>query len=417
MESVQQTPQKPEDDSEGFQRKLLEARLKYEASPVIRSDRINGLSLENEESITNAIPPEAVKVEEEEDDEDTAIVKQKAEIFQRRLLESQLQYGQSTSSRLVDPSPSIITQVDASEDEDTKRQQEQFQQSLLKARIRYDRTKEMTRQQEHFQRSLLKARIAFEKKNGFNVRPGNSHSKSNGSDKKEETNLEDDTIVKYTKSNTVDRRSAMRLALSSILLAGTPRNTRAFDKTFPTDLSEGDEQTKGITLGSRSTTMQRKQAAEQAKAKMNQNLVNFNVKNDFVPAVTWGMALWLLLGSRSNPLATPLANLVYDDKEEKWLQDRNNGLFAAPPLPFLLLLTVVFLILGTMTQFVLLQLSDGDSGVCAQLAGVSLIGGGFLEIGRIASGEKRMTSDELDRAVQLKDEFDEFAEKRLIAWW
>jgi hypothetical protein len=412
LESMQQTSQKVGEDSEVFQRKLLEARLKYEAAPVIRSDYINGLSL-SDGPVTNAVPPKAVK--DEEEDEYDAIMKQKAEMFQRRLLQSQLQYGQSTSSEPVDPSPSIGTQADASVDDDMKCQQEQFQQSLLKARIGYDKTKEMTRHQEQFQRSLLKARIRFEKKNEFSsVRSGNGHSKSSGSDTKEGTILEDDTIVKYTNSNTVDRRAAMRLALSSILLAGTPRNAKAFDKTFPTDLSEGDEQTKGITLGSRSNSMQRKQAAEQAKAKMNQNLVNFNVKNDFVPAVTWGMALWLLLGSRSNPLATPLANLLYDEKEEKWLQDRNSGLFASPPLPFLLLLTVVFLILGTITQFVFLQLADGDSGVCAQLAGVSLIGGGFLEIGRIASGEKQMTRDELDRAIQLKEEFNEFAEKRLI---
>mmetsp|Transcript_5157 Transcript_5157/g.12421 ORF Transcript_5157/g.12421 Transcript_5157/m.12421 type:complete len:178 (+) Transcript_5157:730-1263(+) len=89
------------------------------------------------------------------------------------------------------------------------------------------------------------------------------------------------------------------------------------------------------------------------------------------------------------------------------------GFFSAPPLPFLVLLGFVFLILGTATQYVLLQLAEGDSGVCGQLAGVSLIGGGFFEIGRIASGEKRMTRDEKDRAVQLNEEFNEFAENRL----
>ncbi|KAL3915898.1 MAG: hypothetical protein SGILL_005432 [Bacillariaceae sp.] len=167
-------------------------------------------------------------------------------------------------------------------------------------------------------------------------------------------------------------------------------------------------------IGQRSNSLQRKRAAEENKAKMNQNLVNFNVRNDLIPSMTWGAALWFLSGSRSNPLATPMANLIYDKKDEKWLQDRNDGLFASPPLPFLLLLSLVFLCLGTVTQFLLLQLAEGDSGVCGQLAGVSLIGGGFFEIGRIASGEKRMTRDELDRAVELNDEFDEFVEKRLI---
>lgn len=74
----------------------------------------------------------------------------------------------------------------------------------------------------------------------------------------------------------------------------------------------------------------------------------------------------------------------------------------------------MFVCLGTATQFLLLQLAEGDSGVCGQLAGVALIGGGFFEIGRIASGEKRMTRDELDRAEQLKDEFEDFASKRLV---
>ena len=45
---------------------------------------------------------------------------------------------------------------------------------------------------------------------------------------------------------------------------------------------------------------------------------------------------------------------------------------------------------------------------------MSLIGGIFLEIGRIASGEKGLTREEMDRAVMLKKEFDEFAERRLI---
>jgi hypothetical protein len=188
----------------------------------------------------------------------------------------------------------------------------------------------------------------------------------------------------------------------------------AFDKTFPTELTENDKDFNVVTMGKRSNSIQRKQVAELAKAQMNQNLIEFNGNNDLVPSLTWGAALWLLSGSRSNPLATPLANVIYDETNEKWLQDRNAGLFASPPLPFLLLLGVVFLCLGTVTQFLLLQLAEGDRGVCGQLAGVALIGGGFLEIGRIASGEKRMTRDELDRAVKLKEEFEEFAEKRLI---
>jgi len=120
-------------------------------------------------------------------------------------------------------------------------------------------------------------------------------------------------------------------------------------------------------------------------------------------------------GSRNSPIVTPLANIIYDQNDEKhiWLRDRNEGLFASPPLPFLFLLSFLFLCIGFFTQFSLLQLSEGDSVVCGQLAGVSVIGSGFFEIGRIANGEKRMTRNEKDRAVQLKEDFDKFAENRL----
>jgi hypothetical protein len=225
------------------------------------------------------------------------------------------------------------------------------------------------------------------------------------------------TVLPESHGNPITRTQALQ-SLSALFLTTTVASTstaaHAFDKSFPDELTQDDEQAKTVTIGQRSNSLQRKQAAEETKAKMNQNLVDFNVRNDLLPSVTWGAALWLLGGSRSNPLTTPLANVLYDERDERWLQDRNAGLFASPPVPFLLLLSLVFLCLGTATQFVLLQLAEGDSGVCGQLAGVSLIGGGFLEIGRIASGEKRMTRDELDRAVELKNEFDEFARKRLI---
>ena len=83
-------------------------------------------------------------------------------------------------------------------------------------------------------------------------------------------------------------------------------------------------------------------------------------------------------------------------------------------LPFLLVLGGVFAILGVLTQFLLLQLAEGDSDVCLQLAGVSLIGGATLELGRIASGEKQVTRDEMDRSMQLRHEFAEFANRRLV---
>jgi hypothetical protein len=211
------------------------------------------------------------------------------------------------------------------------------------------------------------------------------------------------------------------VVISASIASSTIQPVHAFDRNFPMELTENDDQDQAnnpiIMTGGRTTAQQRKLQAEVKKSKERENLVNFNLKNDLAPAAVWGGALWLLLGSRSNPLATPLANLVYgkDNNDEQWLNDRNAGLFAAPPPAFLVLLGIVFLGLGTLTQLFVLQLSEGDSGVCAQLAGVALINGVFFEIGRIASGEKRMTRDELDRAVELKQEFEEFAGKRLVA--
>lgn len=228
------------------------------------------------------------------------------------------------------------------------------------------------------------------------------------------TDPEDDRGSLIGCQTPLDRRKALvsMLHVGPVAWSVVPL-AQAYDRTFPEELTETDRST--ITMGSRLNSQQRATAAY-ATAKANQsNLQNFNIRNDLVPSLVWGVALWLLSGSRSNPLATPLANLLYDDKEEEWLRDRNDGLFSVPPLAFLLLLGGVFVVLGVATQFLLLQLAEGDSDVCLQLAGVSLIGGGTLELGRIASGEKRATRDEMDRSMQLREEFAEFAKQRLTS--
>lgn len=224
-----------------------------------------------------------------------------------------------------------------------------------------------------------------------------------------------------TASAIQSRKQALR-SMSTVVLAGlvsstiAPSRSNAYDASFPvelTDVDKNDEKNTGVLIGKRSNAQQRKLQAGESKKQLDKNLATFSVKKDLLPSLTWGLAFFFGSGSRSNPLVRPLANLIYDEKEEKWLQERNLGLFSALPFEFLLLQGVIFFILGGITEFTLLQLSDGDSGVCAQLAGVALINGGFFEIGRIASGEKRLTRDENDRAVQLEDEFAEFAEKRL----
>jgi hypothetical protein len=216
----------------------------------------------------------------------------------------------------------------------------------------------------------------------------------------------------------LDRRKAFA-ALSTLatgaLIKGTVKPVNAFDRSFPDELTGTDRQPIVIAPGSRLSSQQRATAAaERAKANRS-NLQNFNLENDLGPSLAWGTALWLLLGSRSNPLATPIANLLYDPKDEAWLRDRNDGLFAPLPFEFLFILSFVFGFLGFVTQFSLLQLAQGDSEVCLQLAGVTLIGGATLELGRIASGEKSATRDENDRSNQLQQEFAEFANARLTS--
>jgi hypothetical protein len=232
--------------------------------------------------------------------------------------------------------------------------------------------------------------------------------------KKNNNLLEDAKELSSVKSKS--RRKV--LAATTLLATAVLSNQRvdAFDRTFPDELADSDNFQKVVTLGSRSNLQQRTTMAKEKDLARKENLtINSFRRDDLIPSITWGGALWFLSGSRSNPLATPIANVLYDEKDADWLKDRNAGLFAALPFEFLLLLGGVFVVLGLLTQFLLLQLAEGDSTVCFQLAGVSLIWGGFFEIGRLASGEKRVTRDEFDRRVQLNGEFEEFANNRILA--
>jgi hypothetical protein len=130
-------------------------------------------------------------------------------------------------------------------------------------------------------------------------------------------------------------------------------------------------------------------------------------------SVLWGTALWFLSGSRSNPITTPLANLIYDSKQEVWLQDRNDGLFANLPWEYFIILAVVFVALGFGADVFVSTIVEGDRTISLQLAGVCLIGGCSLELGRISSGAKKQTREESDRSVQLEIEFNSFADNRL----
>jgi len=131
-------------------------------------------------------------------------------------------------------------------------------------------------------------------------------------------------------------------------------------------------------------------------------------------ASTWALALWFASGSRSSPVVTPIANLLYDESKEDWLADRNDGYFGDLPLSFMAILSAVFVFCGIIADRLVYFLADGDAEVSLQLAGVSVIGGAVWEVGRLATKEKKQTRQEYERDVILYQEFEDFANKRII---
>lgn len=207
------------------------------------------------------------------------------------------------------------------------------------------------------------------------------------------------------------RRSVLlgSITVSTALLTTAPDARRsaanAFDKkAYPLELQAPNE---------KDAFDSRERMVKQIRNKEAKRASNPLVETPLLSSMLWGGALWFLSGSRSNPLATPLANVIYNVKQEKWLQDRNEGLFASLPWEFLIILSFVFVALGYGTDALISALAEGDRTISLQLAGVSLIGGCSLELGRIASGEKKLTRQESDRESQLEAEFASFASERL----
>ena len=209
-------------------------------------------------------------------------------------------------------------------------------------------------------------------------------------------------------------KTSLGVATIAALGSSKPQAANALDRTFPDELTDLDPKMVEISKTSRLNSQQRGVVAQQ-EAQRRQTLQTYNLKDDGLPSVVWGGALWFLTGSRSNPLITPLGNVLYDAEKEEWLKDRNNGLFAPPPIELLALSGFIFVWLGVLTEFIVLQLTGGDVNISLQLAGVTILNGFFLEIGRIAAGDKQDTKEENDRALQLQEEFQEFADKRLQA--
>ncbi|KAL7471882.1 hypothetical protein ACHAXS_012189 [Conticribra weissflogii] len=211
----------------------------------------------------------------------------------------------------------------------------------------------------------------------------------------------------------------------------------AFDRTFPTELEYKPSEAE---TSSTSISKLKEERISVQKAKIKQTKEEFrtdpfgmtgltqqsqrsnnaledgdnNIGLTVAGGMVWALALWFVSGSRSNPLVTPLANIFYDEGKEEWLKDRNEGFFGDVPPPFLGVLTTIFIFLGVVADRAVYFLTDGDAAVSLQLAGVSAISGAFWEVGRIAAGEKGATREEFERDAELKREFEEFAEKRIV---
>mmetsp|Transcript_13328 Transcript_13328/g.20219 ORF Transcript_13328/g.20219 Transcript_13328/m.20219 type:complete len:346 (-) Transcript_13328:426-1463(-) len=206
--------------------------------------------------------------------------------------------------------------------------------------------------------------------------------------------------------------NAFLISVIGSTLSGSDNKANAFEKTFPSDLEVID----GLDLEQlkKKKIKQERERTESIKRELEAEPFIFRNGKDILGSISWGFALWLLAGSRSNPLVKPIGNVLYDPEEDQWLKDRNDGLFSPLPLQFTIQLGCLFVFFGVLADRVLLLLADGDSSVILQLAGVAIIGAATLELGRLASGEKRLTRDDADQMIQLMNEFDEFAASRII---
>lgn len=230
----------------------------------------------------------------------------------------------------------------------------------------------------------------------------------------------DDDVIskKHTNSSKArNRREFFASALAAtLLLSNASAGNAAIKETYPEELqySKGDKDIEAVRrdyiTSKRLEQSQRKNILQMPDPK---NKSDF--KMNTLTSTVWAVALWLLGGSRQNALVNPTANLLFDPKQEQWLKDRNEGLFSPLPADFQIILGALFLTLGfAMNRFVLFGLTEGDANLSLQLASVSVITGGFYELGRVAIGEKDVSREEANREDLLEQEFNEFARQRLI---
>lgn len=260
------------------------------------------------------------------------------------------------------------------------------------------------------------------KKESFSTLMAQHNDEQESQSQKEEEREEDENDDASTETDPLHQAQERRLFIASLFAATaistttSPQPASALVKAYPLNLDfENNDSSINLQSIRQERIAVKKSRIAQSKSNLLSNPFQLSSK-DALATVIWGGALWLLSGSRSNPTVKPLANVLYDPESENgsWVKDRNEGLFAPLPPVFLLLMGVVFCFLGFMVDRGLLLLAEGNQNSVLQLAGVSLIGGASLELGRIASGDKKMTREDYEREKMLREEFDDFAIKRLI---
>lgn len=250
--------------------------------------------------------------------------------------------------------------------------------------------------------SLLLRAFAFSGPHHLRLSPGKPPLSTKTSASLFQSKITPNDNDRETDKSALTNRRAWLVGLALLAASSSTANTaHAFDnKAYPVEL----------TITDASDRDPRREKVQTILDTTNQQ----DRPSTLASCVLWASALWFLTGSRSTPIATPLANILYDDNQE-WLQDRNDGLFAKLPWEFLLILGAVFLCLGFGVDSLVNLVADGNLDASIQLGGVSLIGGCALELGRIASGEKKQTRVENDRSEQLWKEFTVFAQDRLTS--
>lgn len=212
---------------------------------------------------------------------------------------------------------------------------------------------------------------------------------------------------------TVLKKAFLGIATSLAIASTTPKeSSAAYEAQFPQNLEyDGVADLSKV----RKERIEQKKHLQEEKKKLFQSKNDEDIISDEVfsyNSFIWGGALWLLSGSRSSPLITPIGNLLYDKEEEEWLKDRNEGLFSSLPNDYYFILFVIFIIFGCFTDVIVRAITE-DGTISLQVACTSFISGGALELGRIFSGEKRVTREFLNNEIQLQDQFQEFASNRL----